>query len=162
MSELIPPRRGEFFTPDGIPTHRFITWIESLTTANNTNTSSIVELGVRESYPWPQPLAEIAQNDSARIFTGSERQQDFRAVSVSIDYVMTDYDFVNAKGGSLITFPEFPAENSVVIIRNGDGSKIKMSGNGRTINGSDSGTIRREGTSILFQYFINDNAWFAR
>ena len=38
MAELIAPRRGEFFTPDGMPTQRFITWIESLTTQTNTTT----------------------------------------------------------------------------------------------------------------------------
>jgi hypothetical protein len=38
MSNLIPPRRGEFLTAKGEPTLRFINWIESLTTQTNTTT----------------------------------------------------------------------------------------------------------------------------
>ena len=38
MSNLIPPRRGEFLTSKGEPTLRFINWIESLTTQTNTTT----------------------------------------------------------------------------------------------------------------------------
>jgi len=41
---LIAPRRGEFFTPDGMPTHRFISWIENLTTNTNTSTEIIEEI----------------------------------------------------------------------------------------------------------------------
>jgi hypothetical protein len=38
MSNLIPPRRGEFLTSKGEPTLRFINWIESLTTQSNETT----------------------------------------------------------------------------------------------------------------------------
>ena len=37
----IVPRRGEFFTIDGEPTTRFITWMESLTSEVNTTTEII-------------------------------------------------------------------------------------------------------------------------
>lgn len=36
---LTPPRRDEFLTPDGKPTHRFIKWIESLTVSANESTT---------------------------------------------------------------------------------------------------------------------------
>jgi hypothetical protein len=38
MSNLIPPRRGEFFSNKGQPTLRTETWIESLTTQSNETT----------------------------------------------------------------------------------------------------------------------------
>ena len=37
----IAPRRGEFFTVSGEPTHRFITWIETITTEVITTTEII-------------------------------------------------------------------------------------------------------------------------
>ena len=40
---ITPPRRGEFLTADGQPTHRFITWIESLTAQSNEVTSEVSE-----------------------------------------------------------------------------------------------------------------------
>jgi hypothetical protein len=48
MSNLIPPRRGEFLTAKGEPTLRFINWIESLTTETNT-TTEIIESPVSAS-----------------------------------------------------------------------------------------------------------------
>jgi hypothetical protein len=38
MSNLIPPRRGEFFSNKGQPTLRTENWIEELTTQTNTTT----------------------------------------------------------------------------------------------------------------------------
>jgi hypothetical protein len=38
MSNLIPPRRGEFVTKSGDPTLRFTNWMESLTTQSNVAT----------------------------------------------------------------------------------------------------------------------------
>ena len=41
---LTPPRRDEFLTPDGKPTHRFIKWIESLTRVTNTTSGEVSEV----------------------------------------------------------------------------------------------------------------------
>lgn len=41
MAEIIPPRRGEFLTPNGVPTTRFIEYLEALTATLNDNSSSI-------------------------------------------------------------------------------------------------------------------------
>lgn len=42
MATIIPPKRNEFFTKLGIPTNRFMTWIESLTTQTNETTESTI------------------------------------------------------------------------------------------------------------------------
>ncbi len=36
MANLIPPRRDEFLTKDGVPTQRFAVYLESLTAKTNT------------------------------------------------------------------------------------------------------------------------------
>ena len=41
---LAPPRRDEFLTPDGKPTHRFIKWTESLTRVTNTTSGEVSEV----------------------------------------------------------------------------------------------------------------------
>ena len=165
---LIPPKRGEFFTPNGIPTHRFITWIESLTTNSNTNTSNIeintteiTNISVRESYPWPttQPYDEIKEFEYPTLIP---EVKQFNAVTTSINYTSVDHDFINATNGSTVTFPKYPNENSVIIVRNGDGSTIKLNGNGKNLNGSSTGVLRRKSTSIEFYYFIESDEWFAR
>jgi hypothetical protein len=38
MADIIPPRRDQFLTVDGVPTQRFIEYLEQLT--NNTNEST--------------------------------------------------------------------------------------------------------------------------
>ena len=48
MSNLIPPRRGEFFSNKGQPTLRTETWIEGITTETNT-TTEIIESPVSAS-----------------------------------------------------------------------------------------------------------------
>lgn len=38
MTDIIPPRRGEFLTREGIPTTRFAEYLERLTGQTNSNT----------------------------------------------------------------------------------------------------------------------------
>lgn len=85
----------------------------------------------------------------------------FNPVSKSVNYTAQPLDFVNASNGAEITFPLYPDEMSVIIIRNGDGSTIKLNGNGRNINGDSSGKLQRKGTSIQFYYFTQTNEWLA-
>ena len=159
---LIAPKRGEFFTPDGIPTPRFMRWMENQTTATNDNITEIVNTAIRESFPWPtsQLASEVEQ------FTYPQpsfvETSVFRAVTVTQSYAAQPNDFINAKSGAAITFPLYPEENAVFIVRNGDGTSIKLEGNGRSINGSTTGTLSRQETAIEFYYFIDTNEWFAR
>lgn len=159
---IITPRRDEFFTRDGVPTQRFIAWIEALTIQTNTSTTEIINTNVRETYPWPtdQLASEVER------FTYPQpsfvETSVFRAVTVTQNYTAQPNDFINAKSGATITFPLYPEENTVFIVRNGDGTSIKLLGNGRSINGSTTGTLSRQGTAIEFYYFIDSGEWFAR
>lgn len=86
----------------------------------------------------------------------------FVPVSTSVDYTASDFEFINAKGGATVTLPETPNQYSAIIVRNGDGSLIQLNGNGRMINSESTGKIYREGTSIVLQYFLDDDEWFVR
>ena len=159
---LIAPKRGEFFTPDGIPTPRFMRWMENQTTATNDNITEIVNTAIRESFPWPtgQLASEVEQ------FTYPQpsfvETSVFRAVTVTQNYTAQPNDFINAKSGATITFPKYPDEGAVIVIRNGDGTDIKLAGNGKSLNGSSTGTLRRKGTAIEFYYFIDSDEWLAK
>lgn len=89
-------------------------------------------------------------------------QSPFICVTKSANYTAIDHNFVNAKNGATISLPQYPAENAVVIIRNGDDSNVRLSGNGKNINGSSAGNIYRKGTAIELHYFIDTDEWFAR
>ena len=122
---------------------------------------AIENADIAEKYPWP-----ISESFSeAREFTFPvllPEIKEFRAVTVTQNYTANDHDFINAKQNALITFPQYPEENSVIIVRNGDNSSIKLSGNGKNINGSSTGALSRQGTSIEFYYFIDSDEWFAK
>ena len=87
----------------------------------------------------------------------------FNTVSqVAGEYTAVPFDFINATLGAKIIFPKYPDENNVIIIRNGDGTKIPFDGNGKPVNGSDNGALTKKGTAIEFHYFLDSDEWFAR
>ena len=159
---IITPRRDEFFTRDGVPTQRFITWIEALTIQTNTSTTEIINTNVRETYPWP--VNQLADEINAFQYSAIQQQEQavFTAKTITSNYTALPFDFINAVNGSTITFTQYPEENSVIIVRNGDNSTINLNGNGKNINGSSTGVLQRQGTSIEFYYFIATDEWFAK
>ena len=122
---------------------------------------AVSEQAVREFYPWPSGITEDDLGSSYN-FNSSIQTSHFRAVTITSNYTALPFDFINAVNGSTITFPQYPEENSVIIVRNGDGSSIKLNGNGKNINGSSTGVLQRKSTSIEFYYFIASNEWFAK
>ena len=122
---------------------------------------SISDADVAEKYPWPtnQTLDEVIGFNYPAI---EQTVKQIRTVTTSVNYTAVDGDFINAKSKAQITFPKYPDENSVIIIRNGDGTRIKLNGNGKNINGSLAGFISKKETSIEFHYFIDSDEWFAR
>lgn len=170
--------------PDGSLTPQARHFLESLNRFNNDmwersggSDDEIAATSIRESYAW-----DTNSDDSE--LNGAKVQQLYPAEQVierpfnyHIDhvpkewrnitvtggtYAALDHDFINAKSKAQITFPEYPDENSVIIIRNGDGSRINFDGNGRYVNRSKTGSLVLEGTAIEFHYFIDTNEWFAR
>jgi len=87
---------------------------------------------------------------------------DFNAVTMVTNYAANDFDFVNAKSKAIISLTSSPTANSVIIVRNGDNSLIKIDGNGKKINGFDDAKIRREGTTLVLHYFIDSDEWLVR
>lgn len=123
--------------------------------------NAIEDAALAEKYPWPtnQLLEETIGFSYPAI---EQTVKQIRTVTTSNDYTAVDGDFINAKSSAQITFPKYPIDNSVIIIRNGDGTQIKLNGNGKNMNGSAIGTLSRKGTSIEFHYFIDSDEWFAR
>ena len=122
---------------------------------------AIENADVAEKYPWPtnQTLDEVIGFNYPAI---EQTVKQIRTVTVTSNYTAVDGDFINAKSNAQITFPQYPIENSVIIVRNGDGSQIKLNGNGKKVNGESTGILSRKGTSIEFHYFIDSDEWFAR
>ena len=122
---------------------------------------AIENADVAEKYPWP--TASTIEETLGFTYPAIETTvNQLRAVTTSSNYIALDGDFINAKSNAQITFPQYPVENSVIIVRNGDGSNIKLNGNGKNMNGESTGSLTRKGTSIEFYYFIDSDEWFAR
>ena len=129
-------------------------------TTTGTGESVIEDLNVAEKYPWP--LTQTAEETKEFTYQiPQETRQEFNAITKSTNYTMSDFDYVNAKARATITFPKYPSDNSVIIIRNGDSSKIKLNGNGKNMNGSSTGVLRKDTRSVTFHYFIDSDEWFA-
>ena len=69
---------------------------------------------------------------------------------------------INATHAAVIYFPEYPADSDGFTVRNGDGSLITLNGNGKKMNGSTTGKLKRKGTSIDFVYHLNLDEWFSQ
>lgn len=103
-----------------------------------------------------------AVNDLSSDSVGQLDTSGFRSKTVTSSYTATDHDFINAKRGAVISLPQYPVENSVIIVRNGDGSAVGLNGSGKNINGSGTGSIQREGTALVLHYFIDSDEWLVR
>lgn len=76
------------------------------------------------------------------------------------DYTAENKDWIEARNKAVISLPANPLIGDQVIVSNGDGSSIVISGNGNNIKYTSidiSIKINRNGSSLHFQYFI-DNA----
>lgn len=88
--------------------------------------------------------------------------KEFNAITKTSSYTAVAFDFIEAKRGAIILLPEFPKENSVVIVANGDGSTIRVKGNGKKINGVNDYILRNRNTTLVFHYFVNSDYWRIR
>jgi hypothetical protein len=132
-----------------------------IVTTAGTGNSIIEDAVVAEKYPWPVS-SSFEELDTISYPVIQQEQKAFRAVTVVNSYTAIDHDFINAKSNAQITFPKYPEENSVIIVRNGDNSSIRLSGNGKKINGSSTGRLQRLATAIEFYYFIDSDEWVAK
>lgn len=142
----------------------FVRWAHDIWQRTGGGSDAISDAGVRESYPWQIDYSEHEKGSELQsLFSGNNIDVPrLRTVTVSNEiYTALPHDFISATNNATVKFPESPHENCVIIVRNSDGSKINLDGNGRTINGSSAGTLIREGTCSEFYYFIDSDEWFA-
>lgn len=86
MAELIPPRRNEFLTRDGVPTQRFAEYLERLTSETNT-TSAASSINADGSAARAQLLALQLQVGSGDFLTSDET-----GFTVDTDRLTVDMD----------------------------------------------------------------------
>jgi hypothetical protein len=103
-------------------------------------------------------IKDLERRDNA----STENSKEFNGYTVTQNQTLRDFDFVNVKNRSTVTLPQYPVKNSVIIIRNGDGSTVGINANGKTLNDETTGKLYRKGTTITIQYFIDSNEWVAR
>lgn len=149
----------------------FHRWAHDMWKRTGGSSDDVADTGLRETYPWlqehnaddqQQTVYNVENVTNQEISYSIEApQRQFNAVTTSDDYTAVGWDWVNAKSGSKITFPEYPGCNAELIVRVGDNSVIPIDGNDRNINGSKTGKLRGLGMSIRFKYFIDDDEWFA-
>lgn len=86
MAELIPPRRNELLTKDGVPTQRFAEYLEALTNKTNTSTAA-VSVNADGSAARAQLLALQLQVGSGDFLTSDET-----GFTVDTDKLTVDMD----------------------------------------------------------------------
>ena len=137
--------------------HLFQGWIRT-----GGGDDAVAAATIQEVYPWPNGQSFEDVNQFVYQQSATNAEEEWRAVTASTAHTASHKEFINASNGATITFPLYPEENAVFTVRNRDGSSIKLVGNGRSINGSTTGTLSRQETAIEFYYFIDTNEWFAR
>lgn len=83
----------------------------------------------------------------------------------SLSYTAFDKEWVEARSNAVITLPADPLVNHQVIVSNGDGTLIKVRGNGNNIKYTTTDSsinIRRKGTSLHFQLFEDESTKYWR
>lgn len=111
----------------------------------------------REAYPWPTQQIEDESNHDITVI--QEQKIDRNVIAKSSAYSALDGDFITASANCTITLPSTPETDSVITVRNGDGSYIKIDGNGKTVNGFTSIYTRNKNTVLNVQYLITSDEW---
>lgn len=159
MVDIVPPRRGEFFTPAGVPTPRFIQWIESLTTQSNEIVNEVSETS--ELISGSSTVDEVAQEleiDMAMLSSSGSGVNELMVISASGDYTTTGSQIVVCTNTSdiVVTLNSTPDDTEQVhIIRQNTGG-VTVNGN---INGGTSLTIGQRYSSPHLIYTTDAAEW---
>jgi len=89
----------------------------------------------------------------------------FRGRVETSNYTAVNKDWVEARQKITVDLPANPLVNDQVIVSNGDGSAIKVDGNGNNIKYTSTDTsinIRNQGTSLHFQLFEDESTKYWR
>lgn len=153
------PRAWEQDPEIGPVIHYLNRFLHDLWIRTGGSSDAIESVELAEKYPWPTTIT--TQQDSFDYPVKVIPAKQFNAVTTTTSYTANSWDYIRASSNALITFPEYPSENDVIIIRNDDGSKIKLNGNGRNMNDETTGILTRKGRSVTFHYFVGTNDWVA-
>jgi hypothetical protein len=88
MANIIPPRRNELLTKDGMPTRRFIEYLEQLTITTNSSTDQIIQSPASDG---PINRAKLAALEN-RIGSGNFLTSDETGFSVDNNKFTVDMD----------------------------------------------------------------------
>mgnify|MGYP003656597152 FL=1 len=72
MADLIPPRRSEFLTKEGVPTQRFSEYLELLTSKTNSSVTTIITSSTNNSAVRAQMLSLQEQVGSGDFLTSDD------------------------------------------------------------------------------------------
>lgn len=133
MATLVPPRRGEFITDTGVPTIRFMAYLESLTDLTNTNTGDVT----------------IINNEIAAAT---------RTIHVvSVDHTTTEAELVICQAALSVTLNPSPADKELVTVKREDFSgELLIVG---TIDNATNFNLHYAGDSIDLFYVESESNW---
>ena len=85
MAELIPPRRNEFLTKEGVPTQRFAEYLESLTAKTNSSVTTIISTTTNNAAVRAQLLALHEQVGSGDFLTSDDTGFTTDSIKLTVD-----------------------------------------------------------------------------
>lgn len=134
MATVVPPRRGEFITETGVPTIRFMEYLETITDATNTATGDIVTIN--------NTIGPAA-----------------RAVYVvSSNHTTTGAELVLCQSSLTVTLNPSPADKELVTVkREGFNGSLLISG---TIDNDTNMNLFYNGDSVDLFYVASESSWF--
>ena len=125
----------------------FVKWAHDIWQRTGGGSDAVGSVSVRNSFVWDSSL-------------GFESTQDkMQSISASSNYTGLSNEYIKASSSITVTFPLYPKEGDMFGIKNNDGTTISYDGNGRNVNGSSTGSIKYQNTSLMFYYSLPDNSW---
>lgn len=116
----------------------------------------LYESGAESGY-----IAEIDENieDLPQIYPETIT---FHGKAVSVSYTALSFEFLAVTAKATISLPENPNDQDQVIVLNVNGKEVTVDGNGKNINDDTKTTSQRKNTNIVYQYFVDLDAWYMR
>ena len=144
------------------PWYRYLRSEWTVTGGDNDEVESTQNRDMFDSTLYAAAINDVIERISAleHAITPYNTTPEYNAVTVTENYTANAYDFINAKNSAKITLPS-PDVNDVVIVRNGDGSKITIEST-KNINGHTKVESIRKNTALVIQYFIDSDEWLIR
>jgi len=84
----------------------------------------------------------------------------FRSTVQTTSYTAISFEWVIASNAATITFPQYPEDGDEIIITVNDTSSIPLAGNGKTIAGCPTGTLREKFLTIHFKFALANDTWY--